>query len=89
MATDTANADIDLRGLGHGGPRGDANTAGRHTAPVVQGDNVVGLRYFVVQTVTHHGYCAIDGFFGGLTEQDERAAPLVLHGDQLACSAHQ
>ena len=55
----------------------------------MQRDDVVGLRYLVVKTVTHHGYSTINGFFRGLAEQDERAAPLVFHGDQLARCTYQ
>ena len=61
---------------GHGRAGGDADRAGGVLVGVVQADDHVGLAEALVEVVGEHGLGAVDGLFGRLADEHERAVPL-------------
>ena len=79
MAAEAAHGDVHRRGAGQRETRGPAYLARLQLGVVVKGEGDVGAGKPLVQTVRQQGGGPVDGLLGGLPDQDERAAPLILH----------
>src|ERR1700730_5634253 len=75
----SANDYFDGSGAGEGVARRVGDFPDLEFGAVVQCQSVVGLGNARIQTIGEHGARPVDGFFGGLPDQHQRAVPLIFH----------
>ena len=82
MSAETANFNVDSVAARERVAGRVANLAGFEFCAVMQGDGVIGFGKMIVEPVAQHSARAINSFLGGLSQNHERAAPLIFQVSQ-------